>query len=92
MFGCDPLDSLTSNSTLISLGNIACFHECIAVRIPSKVENVSASAARRDDERDTTWTRWTRKATLSENRIMVNDIQFAPRHLGLKLATASADG
>ncbi|CAM9124648.1 unnamed protein product [Chrysoparadoxa australica] len=36
--------------------------------------------------------RWHPKATLAESRKQVRDIEFAPRHLGLKLAAASADG
>lgn len=36
--------------------------------------------------------RWQMKTTLSESRKSVNDVEFAPRHLGLKIATASADG
>lgn len=36
--------------------------------------------------------RWQLKTTLSESRKSVNDVEFAPRHLGLKIATASADG
>ena len=36
--------------------------------------------------------RWIRKAQLSESKGSVNDVKFAPRHQGLKLASASADG
>ena len=36
--------------------------------------------------------RWQVKTTLSESTKSVNDVKFAPRHLGLKIATASADG
>jgi nucleoporin SEH1 len=36
--------------------------------------------------------RWQRKAQLSDSKKSVNAVQFAPRHLGLKLAAASADG
>jgi WD40 repeat protein len=35
---------------------------------------------------------WSRKATLSESKQAVRDVKFAPRYLGLKVATASADG
>jgi len=35
---------------------------------------------------------WVSKAQLSEARKAVSCVQFAPRHLGLKLATGSADG
>ena len=37
-------------------------------------------------------TRWVNKAQLTDARKAVTCIQFAPRHLGLKLATGSADG
>lgn len=36
--------------------------------------------------------RWQKKAQLSESKKAVNDVKFSPRYLGLKLATASADG
>ena len=36
--------------------------------------------------------RWQVKTTLSESTKPVHDVKFAPRHLGLKIATASADG
>ena len=36
--------------------------------------------------------RWTRKAQLSESRKTVRDVGFSPRHLGLQLASVSADG
>ena len=36
--------------------------------------------------------RWQCKAQLTESKRAVNDVKFAPRHLGLKLASASADG
>eukprot|EP00574_Skeletonema_japonicum_P010678 CAMPEP_0201714662 /NCGR_PEP_ID=MMETSP0593-20130828/1044_1 /ASSEMBLY_ACC=CAM_ASM_000672 /TAXON_ID=267983 /ORGANISM="Skeletonema japonicum, Strain CCMP2506" /LENGTH=418 /DNA_ID=CAMNT_0048203957 /DNA_START=20 /DNA_END=1276 /DNA_ORIENTATION=- len=36
--------------------------------------------------------RWVQKATLSDARRAVTTVQFAPRHLGLRLATGSADG
>ena len=36
--------------------------------------------------------RWLKKVTLTESKKAVNDVKFSPRHLGLKLATASADG
>lgn len=36
--------------------------------------------------------RWMRKATLSDSKKAVRDVKFAPRHLGLMLACASADG
>jgi WD40 repeat protein len=36
--------------------------------------------------------KWALKTTLSESKKSVNDVKFAPRHLGLKIATASADG
>ena len=36
--------------------------------------------------------RWISKAQLTEARKAVNCVEFAPRHVGLRLATASADG
>jgi len=36
--------------------------------------------------------RWQCKAQLTESKRAINDVKFAPRHLGLKVATASADG
>ena len=36
--------------------------------------------------------KWQKKAQLSDSKKSVNDVKFSPRHLGLKLATASADG
>eukprot|EP01098_Paradermamoeba_levis_P006768 TRINITY_DN2819_c0_g1_i1.p1 TRINITY_DN2819_c0_g1~~TRINITY_DN2819_c0_g1_i1.p1 ORF type:complete len:314 (+),score=56.76 TRINITY_DN2819_c0_g1_i1:76-1017(+) len=35
---------------------------------------------------------WQLKAKLVDSRDSVNDIKFAPRHMGLRLATCSADG
>jgi nucleoporin SEH1 len=36
--------------------------------------------------------RWLQKAQLTDSKKAVNDVKFGPRHLGLKLASASADG
>jgi WD40 repeat protein len=36
--------------------------------------------------------KWTRKVQLLDSKRSVNDVKFAPRHLGLKLAAGSADG
>ena len=36
--------------------------------------------------------RWQKKIQLSDSKKTVNDVKFAPRHLGLKVAAASADG
>lgn len=36
--------------------------------------------------------RWVNKATLSDARRAVTAVEFAPRHLGLRLASGSADG
>jgi len=36
--------------------------------------------------------RWVNKATLSDARRAVTTVEFAPRHLGLRLASGSADG
>lgn len=46
----------------------------------------SSSSTTRDTEK------WVKKATLSDCKKSVNDVKFSPRHLGLKVATASADG
>jgi WD40 repeat protein len=35
---------------------------------------------------------WQKRAQLTDSRETVNDVQFAPRHQGLKLATGSMDG
>ena len=32
------------------------------------------------------------KAQLADSKKAVNDVKFSPRHLGLKFASASADG
>lgn len=36
--------------------------------------------------------RWQRKVQLSDSKKGVKDVKFAPKHLGLKVATASAEG
>jgi len=36
--------------------------------------------------------RWLMKAQLSDSKKAVNDVKFAPRHMGLKVASASGDG
>jgi nucleoporin SEH1 len=41
---------------------------------------------------NSTASRWTAKAQLTEARKAVSCLEFAPRHWGLKLATGSADG
>jgi nucleoporin SEH1 len=41
---------------------------------------------------DTAASRWVQKATLSDARRAVTTVEFAPRHLGLRLASGSADG
>jgi nucleoporin SEH1 len=45
-----------------------------------------------DGEHRLSGKRWVERAKLIESRMAVQDIEFAPRHLGLKLATCSADG
>lgn len=37
-------------------------------------------------------THWVRRATFVESRTSITDVKFCPKHLGLQLATASADG
>lgn len=36
--------------------------------------------------------RWHQRLSIEDGRTVVNDVQFAPKHLGLKIATASGDG
>lgn len=36
--------------------------------------------------------RWVRRMALADSRTSVSDVKFAPKYLGLMLATASADG
>jgi nucleoporin SEH1 len=60
----------------------SCSHDT-SVHIWEEQESVTI----RDKER-----RWQKKAQLSDSKCSVRDVKFAPRHLGLKLATASADG
>ncbi|ODM88766.1 Nucleoporin SEH1 [Orchesella cincta] len=43
-------------------------------------------------ERGVVGTHWVKKATLVDSRASVTDVKFAPRHLGMVLATCSADG
>jgi len=46
-----------------------------------------------EESKDTEQVRWIKKAVLSEStRSPIQDIKFAPKHLGLKLATSSKDG
>lgn len=45
-----------------------------------------------DRKRDGRGGRWLKKTQLFDSKKSVNDVKFSPRHLGLKLATASADG
>ena len=35
---------------------------------------------------------WVKRTSLVDSRTSVTDVKFAPRHLGLMLATCSADG
>ncbi|CAJ0932683.1 unnamed protein product, partial [Mesorhabditis belari] len=44
-----------------------------------------------EEERDEQ-TKWAKRAYLADSRANVTDVKFAPRHLGLQLATASAQG
>lgn len=44
------------------------------------------------DNQGTIVSRWNKRAELGDARNSVYDIQFAPRHSGLRLATASGDG
>lgn len=51
-------------------------------------EQDSISTTGRNENKE----RWLRKAQLSDSKKPVKDVKFSPRHLGLKLATASAEG
>lgn len=44
------------------------------------------------ENNNATSSRWASKATLSDARRAVTCVEFAPRHLGLRLASGSADG
>lgn len=44
------------------------------------------------DSRGRIVSQWNKRAQLSDARDSVNEIKFAPRHLGLKIAAGSADG
>ena len=37
-------------------------------------------------------THWVKRTSLVDSRTSVNDVKFGPKHLGLQLATCSADG
>lgn len=54
--------------------------------------SASASASASSSAGGSSSVRWARKAQLGDSRDSVKDIKFSPRHLGLKLATASSDG
>jgi len=43
------------------------------------------------DSRGTVLSRWQRKAELGDSRSKISDVEFAPRHQGLRLATGSHD-
>lgn len=43
-------------------------------------------------QNDETKSHWVKKASLVDSRTSVTDVKFGPRHLGLLLATGSADG
>lgn len=58
-----------------------------SVHIWEEWESTQA-AVRKTDNKD----QWHKKAQLSDSRGSVNDVKFAPRHLGLKVSTASSDG
>lgn len=52
-------------------------------------EQVGVTRSHNDQSRD----RWIMKAQLSDSKLKaVNDVKFAPRHMGLKVASASGDG
>ena len=43
-------------------------------------------------QNDDSKSHWIKKASLVDSRTSVTDVKFGPRHLGLLLATCSADG
>ena len=49
-------------------------------------EQIAVTKSRSDREK------WIRKAQLSDSKKPLNDVKFGPRHLGLQIAAASADG
>ena len=51
-------------------------------------EQQNVSTARGTDGRE----RWSRKVQLTDCKKPVNDVKFAPKQLGLKIAAACADG
>lgn len=53
---------------------------------------LDTSAANVNTGSEGSTSRWVSKATLSDARRAVTTVQFAPRHLGLRLASGSADG
>jgi nucleoporin SEH1 len=55
------------------------------VHIWEEQENLSAKS-----KTDRRW--WQKKTQLTDSKECVRDVKFAPRHLGLKIASASADG
>lgn len=64
---------------------IASCSEDGSVKIWEEQELISGDKSSRKDP-------WVDKATLSDGKRPINDVKFAPRHLGLKIAAASADG
>lgn len=44
------------------------------------------------DEKGFIVSRWNQRAQLGDARDALNDVEFAPRHMGLKFASASEDG
>lgn len=69
------------------------FEPAPIIHCNSNDEAVPAAAATSTSTTTTVGTsRWVAKATLSDARRAVTAVEFAPRHLGLRLASGSSDG
>lgn len=61
---------------------------CSEDRIVNIWEEQVAAVNEKSESKD----KWVKKAQLSDSKKAVVDVKFAPRHLGLKIASASAEG
>lgn len=55
-------------------------------------EEIVGSDQTQGSQSDDSKSHWVKKASLVDSRTSVTDVKFSPRHLGLLLATCSADG
>jgi len=76
------VSSSVSGGLSVSDGNVGPSYSNTSVRNSSMVATSQSEIT----------TSWVKKAELSEARRSVSCIQFAPKHLGLMIATGSADG